>query len=204
MSNDSMIKNDIGLERDFKALSDKPNKQYFKSRSARLYGVKNYSSGERFASIGLDEIKDIYRFFDRTTGGLVNGDIIATGLISGSTNTLSLLRNTSASEVDLSVIGSHTLFTVPNRKKCIIQHIVIREPSSALVAASFSFGFDLTGSDVVADSTYVSVDATNKYQIVNADAGAVIGNASEVFQIYVNTIQTVTVNIDVFGYLINA
>jgi len=95
------------------------------------------------------------------------------------------------------------LYTVPTGKTCIITHVVIRNCSGNLTTASFSFGFNASGNDVIADSTHTSLDDNTKYEILTADAGAVRGAASDTFKIAVNTAQgsSMTIDCDIFGYL---
>jgi hypothetical protein len=187
------------LKRNFDGLQQKSSKPE-KPQSNRLYGVETFDiqqiSNSRVMRSLLND-----RYLDRTEGGLISGNLVITGslTINGSFGGIGLLKTTN--DIDLNVAGTHVLFTVPISKTCIISQIIIRNPSVALVGVAFSFGFDATGTDIKANSTYAAVNATTKYTIVEPIAGATNGVAGETLKLYVNTTQAVTLDVDVFGYI---
>jgi len=95
------------------------------------------------------------------------------------------------------------LYTVPAGKSCIITKVVIRNSSGNLTTASISFGFDVNGSDVIANGTRTYLNDSTKYGVIPPINGAVRGAAAGTFKVAVNTAQggAMTIDIDVFGYL---
>ena len=98
------------------------------------------------------------------------------------------------------------IFTVPIAKIAIVTHVILRDCSGNMTTASLSFGFDANGLDCIANTTYVEIDGATKYTVIKAEVGAVRGAAADTFKIAVNTAQggVMTLDIDVFGYLVDA
>lgn len=105
--------------------------------------------------------------------------------------------------VDFNVTTKTTLFTVPPGKSCIITHMVTRAPSTSLTTASWGFGFNADGNDVVASATHTGLDGSTKYVLHSAKDASVLGAAADVFGVKCSIAQgaAATVAIDVFGYL---
>ena len=116
-------------------------------------------------------------------------------------NAVTLLEATAS--VDMNAVAVTTLYTVPTGKSCVITHVVCRIASTSLTTASWSFGFDVVGSDCIANATHTELDGTTKYTVLQAEVGAVLGVAAGTFKIRVNTAQggAATMTIEVFGYI---
>lgn len=105
--------------------------------------------------------------------------------------------------VNLNTTNKTTLYTVPTGYSCIINHVVVRAASTSLTTASFGFGFDASGADVVASATHTALTGPTLYERIEAKAGAKIGAAADAFGVKCATPQgaAATVTIDVYGSL---
>lgn len=117
-------------------------------------------------------------------------------------NALTLLASV---EVDMNVGTAQELYTVPDDKICIIAHIVVRDVSTSLTTASYSFGF--TGAaytDVIGNATHTELTGNTLQTILSAKVGAKVGVAADVLNLLVNILQgaPATAIVEVFGYLI--
>lgn len=115
------------------------------------------------------------------------------------------LRLASVSGVDMNTATPTTLFTVPAGVSCIIERVVVRNASTSLTTASYSFGFNsATYNDVIADATHTELTGNTLYTILSAKIGAKRGAAADVFKVLMNVLQggAATATIDVYGYLV--
>ena len=118
-------------------------------------------------------------------------------------NTLAVKKLATVSSVDFNVTTKTTLFTVPLGKTCIIVHVVTRNASISLTTASWGFGFNANGDDVVASATHAGLTDSTKFVLHSAKDASVRGAAADVFGVRCSVAQgaAATVTIDVFGYL---
>lgn len=114
------------------------------------------------------------------------------------------LRLASVAGVDMNTATATTLFTVPAGVSCIIERVVVRNASTSLTTASYSFGFNsATYNNVIADATHTELTGSTLYTILSAKIGATRGAAADVFKVLMNILQggVATTTIDVYGYL---
>lgn len=114
-------------------------------------------------------------------------------------NAITLLSSTAS--VDMNTATATTLLTV--LASCVIVHVVVREASTSLTTASYSFGW--TGaaySDVIANATHTELTGSTLYAVLNAKAGAKLGTSTGTFKVLMNTLQggAATTTMDVYGY----
>lgn len=97
-----------------------------------------------------------------------------------------------------------TLYTVPTGKSCIVTHVVVRNASTSLTTASYSFGFNsATFNDVIANATHTELTGATLYTVLIAKVGATRGAAGDTFKVLMNTLQggAATTTMEVFGFL---
>jgi hypothetical protein len=111
------------------------------------------------------------------------------------------IRVLSTTAVNFHIVEATTLYTVPAGRVCVPTSVILR--GGVMGTASVSFGFNsATYDNVIADTTYASVNGITKYQEVFPKAGAVLGAATEDFKIRVNSsAEDVMISVDVLGYL---
>lgn len=110
----------------------------------------------------------------------------------------------SVAGVDMNTATASTLYIVPTGKSAVITKIVIRNPSTSLTTASYSFGF--TGAaynDVIADATHTELTGSTLYTVLSAKVGAKVGIAGDILKVLMNILQggAATTTVEVFGYL---
>lgn len=119
------------------------------------------------------------------------------------TNTAEALLSTTAA-VNMNTGTATTLFTVPTGLSCIITRVVVRNASTSLTTASYSFGFNSAVFDnVIANATHTELTGSTLYTVLSAKVGATRGAAADTFKVLMNTLQgaAATTTMDVFGYL---
>ncbi len=107
--------------------------------------------------------------------------------------------------IDMNTGTPTTLYTVPTGRSCIIDHVVVRNASTSLTTASYSFGFTSAAfNDVIADATHTELTGNTLYTSLYAKVGAKVGVAAATFKVLMNTLQggAAMTTMDVFGYLI--
>ena len=110
------------------------------------------------------------------------------------------------------------LYTVPAGKRCIVTHVIIRDPSGTLVGcndvdfgtgaacATENFLNNETGIvDVTATTDFmVLVAVSDEYTIIDGDAAAAVDREFGIQIIAGATAAAATATIDVFGYLFDS
>jgi len=105
--------------------------------------------------------------------------------------------------VDMNTATPTTLYTCPSGRSCVITKVVVRNASTSLTTASYSFGWASAAfNDVIADATHTELTGATLYTRLDAKAGATLGTATGTFKVLMNTLQggAATTTIDVFGY----
>jgi hypothetical protein len=113
-----------------------------------------------------------------------------------------LLKTTGG--VNLNTSTPTTLYQVPVGFTCFITKVVIRNASTSLTLASYSFGSNSASyNDVIADATHTELTGNTLYTVLLPKIGAASPSLTNPFKIKVNTLQgaAATVTIDVFGYI---
>jgi hypothetical protein len=118
------------------------------------------------------------------------------------TSTVETKLSTTAA-VDMNTATATTLYTCPSGRSCVITKVVVRNASTSLTTASYSFGWTSTAfADVIADATHTELTGATLYTQLLAKVGAKLGTSTGVFKVLMNTLQggAATTTIDVFGY----
>jgi hypothetical protein len=112
------------------------------------------------------------------------------------------LLSTTAS-VNMNTATATTLYTCPTGRSCVITKVVVRNASTSLTTASYSFGWTTAAfNDVIADATHTELTGATLYTRIDVKAGAKLGTSTGTFKVLMNTLQggAATTTIDVFGY----
>lgn len=115
-----------------------------------------------------------------------------------------ITKLSSTSSVDMNTATATTLYTVPTGKSCIVTHVVVRNASTSLTTASYSFGFNSAAFDnVIANATHTELTSSALYTVLIAKIGATRGIAADTFKVLMNTLQggVATTTMEVFGFL---
>lgn len=126
-----------------------------------------------------------------------------------------LLKTTTG--VDMAAAAKTILYTVPEGKRCIITHVIIRDPSATLAgcddadfgtgAASATQNFlnNETGiGDMTATTDFMTLVAvSDEYTIIDGDAAAAVDREFGM-TIVDGSDGAATATIDVFGYLFDS
>ena len=113
----------------------------------------------------------------------------------------------SVSGVDMQTVAKEPLYTIPVGKKCIITHVIIRDPTDSLLGGT---EYDLGDGDNcdtwVQNTNLAAMTSTAHYFVVHAAAVYIIFDAGDVFGIkpIVGSTAAADATIDVFGYLYDA
>lgn len=111
-----------------------------------------------------------------------------------------------ANLVDMNTATPTTLFTVGQFSSgVVITKVVVRNASTSLTTASFSFGWNSASyNDVVANATHTELTGSTLMTILAPKTGAKIGVAADNLKIQLNTLQgsAATVSVDVYGYYV--
>lgn len=104
--------------------------------------------------------------------------------------------------VDMNTGTPTALFTALGRS-CVISHVAVRNASTSLTTASYSFGANSASyNDIIANATHTELTGATLYTILTAKAGARLLAPGDVFSVKMNTLQggAATTTMDVFGY----
>lgn len=110
----------------------------------------------------------------------------------------------SVSGVDMKTVAKENLFTVPAGKKCIVTHVIIRDPTDSLAGGTeYDLGDGAACDTWVQDTNLAAMTSTTHYFVVHAAAVYVIFDAGDVFGIkpIIGSTLAADATIDVFGYL---
>jgi hypothetical protein len=113
------------------------------------------------------------------------------------------IRLSTTPAVDMNTATPTTLYTCSSGRSCIITKVVVRNASTSLTTASYSFGWTSAAfNDVIADATHTELTGATLYTRIDAKAGATLGTSTGTFKVLMNTLQggAATTTIDVFGY----
>ena len=113
------------------------------------------------------------------------------------------VRLSTTPSVDMNAAPATTLYTCPSGRSCVITKVVVRNASTSLTTASYSFGWTTAAfADVIADATHTELTGATLYTRLEAKAGATLGTSTDTFKVLMNVLQggAATTTIDVFGY----
>lgn len=143
-----------------------------------------------------------------TLGGIVlrgTGDVEAlsasevSGVLSGYVDT----KLATVAGVNMNTATATTLYTCPTGKSCVITKVIVRNASTSLTTASYSFGWNSAAfNNVIADATHVELTGSTLFTILPSKIGATVGLTTGVFKVLLNTLQggAATTTMDVFGF----
>jgi hypothetical protein len=117
-------------------------------------------------------------------------------------NAESILSTTAS--VDMNTATATLLYTCPAGKSCLITRVVVRNASTSLTTASYSFGWTSAAfADVIADATHTELTGATLYTVLLAKTGAKLGAAAGTFKVIMNVQQggAATTSMDVFGII---
>jgi len=126
-----------------------------------------------------------------------------------------LLKTTTG--VDMAAAAKTILYTAPEGKRCIVTHVVIRDPSATLAGcddvdfgtgaacATQNFLNNETGIGDMTDTTdYMVLTAgSDEYTIIDGDAAAAVDREFGIYPVD-GSDGAATATIDVFGYLFDS
>jgi hypothetical protein len=133
----------------------------------------------------------------------VTGDV-SISLASTNVQTFAETLLSTTASVNLNTATATTIYTVPSGKSCVVTKVVVRNASTSLTTASYSFGFNSAAfNNVIADATHTELTGNTLYSLIAAKTGATVGTTTQTFKVKANTLQggAATVTIDVFGYV---
>jgi len=123
--------------------------------------------------------------------------------VSLSQGTLVEVKLSTTASVDMNTAAATTLYTCPSATSCLITKVVVRNASTSLTTASYSFGWTSAAfDDVIANATHTELTGATLYTRLDPKAGAKLGAATEIFKVLMNTLQggAATTTIEVLGY----
>jgi hypothetical protein len=118
------------------------------------------------------------------------------------TRTAEVLLSTTAA-VDMNTAAATTLYTCSSGRSCVITKVIVRNASTSLTTASYSFGWTTAAfADVIANATHTELTGATLLTIINSKVGATLGTSTGTFKVLMNALQggAATTTIDVFGY----
>lgn len=136
-------------------------------------------------------------------------DMKEKGITLLSSNSIVIGTNSNGTKLDL--------YTVPSGKNCIVEYVILREPSSTLAAANdvnFGIGAASTGTwidnetglvDMTATDDYMVLERTdhisNEFSVIDGDNATANNRTFGIYVVAGAATATATVTIDVFGYI---
>lgn len=103
--------------------------------------------------------------------------------------------------IDGSLATKQALFTVPDDRGCIIDTIILHDPSDSLATLSVAFGFNAGADDVVATAVHAGLTGGGLAKKISPITAAyAVGVGGDVFGIIATVQQAATVFADVLGY----
>lgn len=105
--------------------------------------------------------------------------------------------------VNMNTATATTLFTNPTGRTCVITKVVVRNASTSLTTASYSFGWTSAAfNDVIANATHTELTGSTLQTILIPIAGQKLGPSAGTFKVLMNTLQggAATASMDAYGY----
>lgn len=112
-------------------------------------------------------------------------------------------RLSTIAAVNMNTATATVLYTSPTGLSTLITKVVVRNCSTSMTTASYSFGWEaVTFANVIANATHTELTGATLYTRLNAKTGATVGTSTGTFNVLLNTLQggAATCTIDVFGY----
>jgi len=143
------------------------------------------------------------RVIDNTSAAVLNtinyerGRVVWPGKLSNEI----LLQSTKT--VDMNTATATTLFTNSTGRTCVITKVIVRNASTSLTTASYSFGWNSAAfDDVIANATHTELTGSTLQTILLPKAGQKLGASAGTFKVLMNTLQggAATATMDVYGY----
>lgn len=142
-----------------------------------------------------------------TTQARTAVDSLAVTGINGTTGaqttaTFDQLLSTTAA-VDMNTAVATTLYTSPTGRSTIIKSVTVRNCSTSMTTASYSFGWTSAAfADVIANATHTELTGATLGTAIAAKTGFTVGTSTGTFKVLMNTLQggAATCTMDVWGY----
>ena len=140
-------------------------------------------------------------------GAYVKKTLAETQAILGLASYPSILSTTTG--IDAKVVATINLYTVPAGKSTIVTSVIIRVTTADTITAVPALGIGIAAGedDIIASTTLTGLDATTKYWKFDVEGTAKVGAAAEVIKLGIDTgatATTMTIAVDLIGYLVNA
>lgn len=149
-----------------------------------------------------DESGNISQTVQALTG--VDGQVVtsmpSTGIMATST---AEVRLGSVAAVNMNTATPTVLYTSPTGRSTVVTRVVVRNCSTSMTTASYSFGWEaVTFANVIANATHTELTGAPLYTILGAKTGATVGTSTQTFNVLMNTLQggAATCTISTFGY----
>lgn len=165
-----------------------------------VFGLTNITAGQQ-RTINVPDANTT------TTQARTPVDSVAVTGINGTTGVQStatfdqLLSTTPA--VDMNTATATTLYTSPTGRSTIIKSVTVRNCSTSITTASYSFGWNsATFNDVIANATHTELTGSTLGTSIAAKVGFTVGTSTGTFKVLMNTLQggAATCTMDVWGY----
>lgn len=134
----------------------------------------------------------------------VDGQVVtsmpSTGVLTTSTAEIQL---STTAAVNMNTATATTLYTSPTGRSTVVTKVVVRNCSTSMTTASYSFGWEAaTFANVIANATHTELTGATLYTRLDPKVGATVGTTTGTFKVLMNTLQggAATCTMDVFGY----
>lgn len=134
----------------------------------------------------------------------IDGQVVTSMPTTGvlTTSTAEVQLSTTAA-VNMNTATATTLYTSPTGRSTVVTKVVVRNCSTSMTTASYSFGWEaVTFANVIANATHTELTGATLYTRLDPKTGATVGTTTGTFKVLMNTLQggAATCTMDVFGY----
>lgn len=182
--------------------SGTPASNYFRLGGTSTGGQRNIFFQDGTYTVAGIDFANTFSSLQTFNAGVTLGTASTLTLANGVVAFEGKLSTTAA--VDMNTATATTLFTCPTGKSCVITKIVVRNASTSLTTASYSFGWTSAAfNDVVATATHTELTGATLYTVLSAKVGSTLGTSTGTFKVLNNVLQggAATTTMDVFGYV---
>lgn len=165
-----------------------------------VLGLTNITTGTQRTVNVPDAASTTVQTLTAVDSKLVTSISGTTGILG--TATADVLLNSTAA-VNMNTATPTVLYTSPSGRSTVIKSVTIRNCSTSMTTASYSFGWtSATFLDVIANATHTELTGATLYTSLPAKAGSLVGTSTSTFNVLMNTLQggAATCTMDVWGY----
>lgn len=134
----------------------------------------------------------------------IDGQVVtsmpSTGVLTTST---AEVRLSTTAAVNMNTATATVLYTSPTGRSTVVTRVAVRNCSTSMTTASYSFGWEaVTFANVIANATHTELTGATLYTVLGAKTGSTVGTSTGTFNVLMNTLQggAATCTMDVFGY----